>query len=623
MANTFIQVDSQDPNLGNNELRREIMQRYQYASKNLKEWSVCAKEDMAFALGDQWSDEDRQALNEQGRPALTFNRIKPILSIISGYQRENSSRIKVSPEGGEDKIFSEVMDRLTKFVGKASHLPDKMSYWFDDGVTTGKGWLEAVITYEKDPIRGELRFLQRTPYQILVDPDFNEYDLNEYPRASYLFKVLRVSRETLKMLYPKYKKLITGFITDEDDVEQNGTNIMYEGTDDDYGNRPNVTTKVERSDHEEESGLKQDDKFTVKEYWRPKMVSKYFVINKENGLPRKFDTKEQAEAFTSQQKFGKVIERKVPEMWVAAMVGGFVVQDEKSSFEPYYNGFPFFRFLAEWSPSANSEKLRVQGIVRQLKDPQMEKNKSKSQTLHILSTQANSGWVGDEDALSIEGWKDLEKMGSKPGITVKKKKGAELREIQPKGPNVGHLQREREADDEFKQISAVNPDLLGMKEGTESGRAISMRIRQAILALVKIFHNYKYSKEIIGKFILQMIPSLFDSQKARRVLGPHYMKGAIDKEKYPEGLTPGILDAFMLLVEDNKYDVYVSEADDNKTMRMEILQDLTEMAKAGMPVPPDLLIDYMDLSNSEEVKARIQQYMQQQIQAAAQKTAKG
>lgn len=596
-------------------LSREIDRKYKLASKNCEAWEKEAKEDYKFGLGDQWSAEDKVILEEQGRPALTFNRIRAIINIVSGYQRENSARIKVNPEGGEDRIFSEVMDRAIKAIDKWAHFSYKAGYWFDDGLYCGKGWLEAVISYEKDPIRGEISFKQRTPYQIRIDPDFNEYDLNE--GCGYAFKTVRLTKEQMKKLYPGKVKLITGFVKDSDDAIENGAGLMdeAEGTaqDDNYG-LDNNKASMQKTDEGDEI---QDGKFTVKEYWRPKAVKRFFVIDKEAGEPRKFDTEELATAFVAQQAFGKVIERTVNEMWVASKVCGHVVQDEKSPFEPYYAGYPFFRFLADWAPNGEDELWRVQGMVRPLKDCQKEKNKSKSQYLHIINTQANSGWIGDEDALTKSGWQDLEKMGSKPGITVKKKKGSELREIAPKGPNQSHLIREEKADNEFIQISNINPDLMGMQEGTESGRAISLRIKQAVLALVRLFANYKYSKEIVGNFLLQMVPMLFDVKKLMKVLGPEYMAKAMDESKYPQGLNEGHLSAFLQMVKDNKYDVFVAEADQNATIRYETFQELTELLKAGAPVPMDLLVDYMDLPNSQEVKKKIQEQQQLQMQMAA------
>lgn len=603
--------------IGSDDLRREISERWKYASKNVEDWNEIAKEDMNFALGEQWTDEERQTLKDESRPCLTFNRIRPLLKIISGYQRENDSRIKVNPEGGEDRIFSEVLDRIIKFIEKLSHMPEKMAYWFDDGLITGKGWLEAFITYESDPIRGDLRFRQHSPYQIYVDPDHNEYDLNEWPRCGYAFKWVKLTRSQIIDLFPEKKRIINGLTVDEDDPVKNGLGLLKEGDNDDYGNNPNKTTVTKSSTKEDdESGLKMDEKFTVKEYWRPKMVDKYFVIDKESGEPQRFENKEEANIFAQEQAFGNVVKRSVPQMWAAISVGGFVLQDAISDFEPYYSGYPFFRFMTDWTPSAETEELKVQGIVRALKDPQREKNKSKSQTLHILNTQANSGWIGDEDALTPEGWKDLEAMGSKAGITIKKKTGKELREILPKGPNIGHLQREEKAEEEFTQISSINPDLLGFQEHTASGRAISMRIKQAVMSLVHIFHNYRYSKEILGNFILLMVPKIFDEKKVEKVLGPSYMAKAVDPQKYPEGLKPGHIAAFLQMISDNKYDVYVSEADENKTIRYETFQDLIEAMKAGAPIPFDFLIEYMDLPNSEEVKQRVAQAQQQQLMLA-------
>lgn len=603
------------------DLSREIKARWKAVEIHYGKWLHEAKDDLEFALGDQWTEKERQDLEKAARPCLTFNRIRPLINLIAGHQRENSSRIKVNPEGGEDRIFSEVMDKGIKYIDKGAHLNYKMGYWFDDGLYVGKGWIEAIISYDKDPIRGSIMIKQRTPFQIFPDPEFKEYDLNEGCR--YCFKLVRLPKSELLELYPDKAALIKGFVVDNDDRVENGSGLIgQEGDADNYGENANKATVVKSTDQEEETELEEDIRFTVKEYWKPKLVEKFFVINKESGEPDKFDTKEEAEKFVTTQGFGKVIPRKVPEMHVAAYVGGFVVQEEKSPCEPYYSGYTFFRFLADWAPSAETEVLRVQGITRPLKDPQREKNKAKSSYLHILSTQANTGWIGDDDALTDTGWKALEKRGAKPGLTIRKKRGRELREINTKGPHFGHIQREEKADEEFKQISMVNPDLMGFQEKTASGRAISLRIKQAIMALVRLFSNYRYSKEILGNFLLAMMPMLFDSKKLMRVLGPDYMKKALDAEKYPEGLKEGHIDAFLQLVKDSKYDVFVAEADQNATIRYETFMELAELLKAGAPVPMSLLIKYMDIPNSEEVLKEIKEYQQQLAQQATAGTKK-
>lgn len=611
-----------EQSLGNsvkdNDLKVEIEARYKLVSDFYNKWEAEAKDDYSFALGDQWKEEDRQVLEEGMRPCLTFNRIRPIISLISGYQRENSARIKVNPEGGEDKVFSEVFDKVLVAIDKWSHLTYKLGYLFDDGLYCGKGWIEGMITYDADPIRGELKFKQLSPYQVKSDPECLDYDINE--GAEYCFKTVRLTKENLKYLFPKKKKLIDKFIKDNDDPVENGAGTILEGDNDDYGNNPNKTTVVKVKDQlTDDPELEKDMKFTLKEYWYKKKVSRYYVIDKESGEPQEFEDKKEADFFAEQQGM-KVIDREVDEMWVASMVCGHILQNEKSPFEPHYSGFPFFRFMADWAPNADSEKLRVQGITRSLKDPQREKNKAKSQYLHILNTQANSGWVADDNALSQEGFKDLENLGSVPGIVIRKRAGTELREILPKGPNAGHIQREQAADEEFKQVSAINPDLMGFQEGTASGKAIALRVKQAILSLVRLFSNFRYTKESVGRFMLQMTPAVFDAKKIMKVVGQDYMQKVVDPIKYPEGLNEGHISAFLQMVKDNKYDVLVTESDHNSTVRFETFNQLMELANAKIPIPPDLIIDFMDLPNGEEIKNKMQQQQQAAMEAAQQQS---
>lgn len=600
-------------------LSQEIDSRFKTADDHFIPWVEVAKEDYRFALGDQWDQEDRDKLKEQSRPCLTFNRIRPLINYISGYQKENSARIKVNPEGGEDQIFSEVMDKALHAVDKWSHLGFKMGFWFDDGMYCGKGWIEALRTYEKDPVRGELDFKLRSPYQILVDPDCREYDINE--GAKYLFNLVRLSKADLKELYPDKAKIIDGFIVDNDNPVENGSGVEpNESQDDDYGNRSsgaNRTSKVSSATDSEEDD--EDGMYTLKEYWHKKRVTKYFVINVDDGEPVRFNKKEEAEAFITQQNFGKVIEREVSEMWVAAKACGYVLQDEISPFEPFYSGFPFFRFMADYAPNAEDEVLRVQGLTRPLKDPQREKNKAKSQNLHVLNTQANSGWIGEEDALSRDGWKKLEEMGSKPGLVAKLKKGyfEKIREIQPKGPNAGMIQREQSADEEFKQIVGFNPEFLWGFEGAgASGRAVSMRIKNSIISLVRLFNNYRYSKEIVGKFILQMVPAIFDEKKLGKVLGIKY-RDSVKSEAYPTGLSDGVLTAFLQLIKDARYDILITESDQNSTLRFETFQELADiMSKAPGSIPIDILVDFMDVPNKDEIKKKIAEHQQAQLAAA-------
>ena len=59
---------------------------FQAAVDGGKRWREEAREDFEFTAGKQWTDEEIKAFREDGRPAITINRILPLLNILSGYQ---------------------------------------------------------------------------------------------------------------------------------------------------------------------------------------------------------------------------------------------------------------------------------------------------------------------------------------------------------------------------------------------------------------------------------------------------------------------------------------------------------------------------------------------------------
>lgn len=616
-------VDEQAVKTKDEGIKEELLDRYKFAQAHYAEWISAAAEDYRFALGQQWDEDDLETLKAQGRPAMTFNRIKPIINLMGGYQRENTARIKVSPEGGEDLIFSEIMDRALKAVDKWSHFNYHLGYVWDEGTIVGKSFIEASLDYNKDPIRGELQFNLIDYDIVLPDPNNKSYDMNA---GDFLIKNVKLTKARLKSLFPKKKALIDGFVSDNDDEVENGMGALLElGPDNDYDNREGtMVQRTVQSDQPDdaESEYEEDAQFTLKEYWYKKYVTRYFCVDPETKQPVKHKTKAEAEAYVEKYPGLQIIERTVSEIWVADYCAGFILQDVISPFEPFYSGFPIFRFIAEWAPSAKSEKLRTQGITRQLKDPQMEYNKSISQNLHILNTQANSGWIGFKDDLSPQGWKDLEAMGSKPGVVIKTvNKDATLREILPKAPNMGMIERRQMASEEFKQISGFNPDLLGLQEGgSDSGRAISLRIKQGVMSLVRMFWNFRYTKEIISDFILQVLPTLVDADGLAKILGQKFMAG-YQSQDMPEGLTTGHLKAYLQMISDHKYNIEVSEAGQTATSRYETLTQLLELAKVGLGLPPDVLMEYMDIPNIEDVKKRVMAFQQQQQALLAQKNA--
>ena len=602
------------------ELNEEIDANFQMAWDAERELIEEQKEDIAFKAGNQWSDDDKLKLKNQARPCLTFNKIKAIIKLLTGHSIQNSARLQVSPQGGEDQKFSDVADRGLQHVDEHAQIEFNLGYQFSGGQTSGRSYIELYLNYEKDPVFGHLKSIYHgKPGTIIMDPRGNSYDLND--DRQFGFKLIKKTKSELKDLYPDKAGEI-----DEigQDTENPTIGPSKEGDANNYGQDARSTTiginKTPMGDPKQKANVGQ---WHVKEYWRFKRVKKWYVYFVSDGSMPEYDSKEAAEADIVERKAAfessgglpdqwetVIRERMKKEMHVAVRCGGKVLEDGLSPFEPHYSGFPFFQYIADWTPEAEKLVDGIQGIVRCLKDPQREKNKARSQFLHIINTAANSGWIIDEDALTSQQQEDLKNFGSTAGIVIKKKKGSVMDRIEPTPAPLAQQVREKSANDDFTEVSGINTDLLAMDESANpSGKAIALRIRQGLTILEPDFRNFRYTKKLIGTAIVQMFPTLFDVPKLKKILGENYMAANQIDEPF--------LKRFLIEIEDLRYNVAIAEQGDTKTSREETFEDLMQMLQHGTQIPFDVLADFMTMPNKKEVIQKVQAYQQQQMAAMA------
>ena len=72
------------------------------AVEGQQKWRAIALEDRDFYAGKQWKNEDKKELENAKRPAMTINRIKPLINVLCGYQRLNRYDIEFLPRTNDD-----------------------------------------------------------------------------------------------------------------------------------------------------------------------------------------------------------------------------------------------------------------------------------------------------------------------------------------------------------------------------------------------------------------------------------------------------------------------------------------------------------------------------------------
>lgn len=618
------------------------------------------REDFEFVQGEQWDEADVETLRMQGIDALTINKVKPIIKLITGIERQSKSDFIAFPEGGEDTIQAEVVTRLMKNVTKMSGVENKLSEQFKHGAIAGAGFLEPYIDYSYDLINGELKFKKISALNVYPDPDGKEYDLSDH---RFLIKITwGLSQDQLIMLFPDKEKVIKdnladGASIDIDNMAQQVTSIETYG----YPRRIGNTIDVD------DPSITYD----LVDYYYKELEDKYFVAEPQRGILEEQPSKEAAEAIVAQIPTARIIKRKVPVIKVCQVVGSEFMYEGTAPTYPAWKNYPLFSFFAEYiTEDLDNKAVNIQGIVRTIKSLQREFNKRRTQELRHLNSSANSGFDIEEGQLKPDQEEHLKKFGSSPGFVIKRKAGtAPIGRITPMPLSQGHAQLAEENAQDLKEASGVNPDLLANDSSSQSGRAILLQQRQGLVMVQELLDNFALTKKNVGKFILSQLPEIFTIETAMKVLGDDFikenftvpvtlvlqrgtekiMKGEQPTEleqqvmlQYPQNspenpVVDPVTNQLLTMVDTDeaqvvinqiltdkdlgKYDVSIGEGPFNETIKMMNFIEITDLAKQGIPIPPTVLIELSNIPESK--KKEIIQQMQMAAMAAAMPQPKG
>lgn len=598
------------------------------------------KKDFEFALGKQWNQDDVDTLYQRGVKALTINKIKPMVKLITGIERQSRADFKAFPEGTEDEVMSEISTRLLKNVAKQSRLKHKLSDQFKDSSIGGVCYIEPFIDYTQDLVNGEMKFRKVEAKRVIFDPNCEEYDLSD---GKYIIKLtLGLSKDDVLMLFPDKKK----------DIESIGNSKVSFGSEEEtlqLRDYPSVQKMGE-------DGIKenQEDTYDLIEYYYKMPYEVFYVVSRSQGVLFETENEQEAKAVIAAQQIpdASIVTKRTNEIRLKQVIGKTEMSDERCWTFPNWKFYPIIpMFFERTNVDIEETELTIQGLVRGLRDLQEEYNKRRTQELHHLNSSVNSGMFIPKDALDTNNKKNLQKFGSTPGVRIfydpAKTGGAspDSWKVNPTPLSQGHAQLALENAQDIKEASGVNPDLLANDSQSQSGRAILLKQRQGLVMVQEALDNYQQTKEILGRFILSQLGEVYTIESAMQVLGDGFLKDNFrkptfnalgDPELNPDGSlkTEPDIDMAKLVINKiltdssiGKFDVTIGEGAFNETIQIANFMTLMEMAGKGIPIPPDVLVEESLLSPSQKEKIvegiQKQNAMEAQVQAQAQPPALG
>ncbi len=402
-------------------------------------------ENYGFYIGDnQWEQGTKQELLNNRKPALTVNLILPAINLLRGMEVGNKQDFIFYPRKGGYSLIADILTRLVKHTMDISDGNFEQSIVFLDGAVCGKGWIKSDITNQVsgfiDPFNGQIQIERKSPFDIREDPNCNKYDLNR--GGKYIIELYWFDKEGITALYPKKK----------DELEQYFEMITGDDVIDFRGKPMDKDKRLDPSYY----------RFRVKDTWWMSWQNREFLIDKTNldfkmVSPSQTDLlkyilnkdRELAKEENRPERYNTT-EMPVKILNLTTTIGDMVLEDLEDPLNGI-NRFPLTRFAPYWADG------RCFGVVENLKDPQREFNKRRSQILHLINQTANSGYyVPREGAVDIQ---QLEKEGADPGLIIEYSNQAKPEKITPNPPPAAHINSAIMNKQDIQDISGLNPDM--------------------------------------------------------------------------------------------------------------------------------------------------------------------
>ncbi len=605
-----------------NVLLMSIAQKYQRTLAPHAKWATMAKKCVDMAEGRQWDEEHLRIMAQQKRPALTINKIGRLLRLVMGYYSNNRTDIRYLPQSDSvaSESTAEVINQTVKMVTDMNEMEFLDMEAQLDGLMCGRGYYDCRIDNEENYF-GEIKMAVTDPFSVKLDPDGENYDLNNARNGcQYIQQDRWASPEEIEAHYgraianmiapiaagntptgPIWLEAAAGEITpmrgfgmDDESFPRywNDFNEMCGGV---YDPHRKVVRLIDTQQWTREKkfvfiDLETGDSAVIPDHWDRMKIEKAMMYAQSIGNP-----------LTVERKTCRRLR------WTTIAADAIIYDGypgyDSYSLVPY---FPYFR------------RGMTRGMVEDLIGPQEQANKMRSAALETMMKTANGGWISEEGALSPQQENNLRLHGSVPGIHIKHKAGKPKPEqIEPGRPNTRAQQQEEQANQDFGDISGINESALGDLDRVQSGRAIEARQRQAVMGLQVYIDNNSRTKRFIGKKILNLVQKWYTEERVIRVLGEdgRLVQSILNQRTWdPEtGGWKRLNDVTL-----GKYTVKVDETPLAQTfLNAQFEEAMAMMEKFQGAIPPaliaDILIDMSSLPRKEEIKGRIMQVSGRQL----------
>lgn len=554
-----------------NPVARELDDFWKESQALWQQWWYEADLDTKMMTGQQDYWNTFYNINYRNQKILMFNKILRICNMIQGYQIDNRLA-SIIQAADNDPDAGETADQRTAALNwsmRQDGTYEKISDCFGGSTTCGLNLLHIWMDFREDPENGIIR-TDRLPFNsFLMDNYWTDPSLKT--DCDRIWTRRYISTRQLESLIPGIKK-----------------DIPYLGKG--YAAKDGKFQFLAQNWYQY-----QQEMYAYDEYWTKDYKMTYKILDKKTGeVARWKGTRDQFRFLRNFNPNIELIKASVPTVKWHVLVNNHLVYEEQS---PYgLDRFPYAVSTCYHFPEVQNYAYRYQGIVRNIRDSQIELNRRRNRLLDILDAQIQSGLMVKEDALVNP--EDAFFQG--PGKALFFKQTANLAtDVAPiPPPPVASGWQELIATIEKEIMDIVGPEELfaqnmGAKEMT--GVLMKLKMGAGLIGLRNIFDRLNQFQQNVGEIMDDLIVNNFGEGKIAHILGHAPSQYFFDKEF-------------------SKYNVSVEEGELTASQRQRQFLDAIQMKQMGIPISNKYLIEKSTLAGKKEILDDLQQQEQQQQQ---------
>jgi hypothetical protein len=570
------------------ELLRLAAERFKTASTADQKERLEADEDVRFAINDdgcQWPAETRAEREHDypPRPCLSLNKIPEKIDVVDGEFKGLKPSVKVRAiDSQADPKIADVIAGIIRHIEYNSQARTSYNTAYTSVLYSGRGaWRIDIEDDEDDPFVRSIR-INRIPNALSVywDQESKKQDKSD---SRYVFVTDTISKKQFEVDYP--------------DI-----NVNDWPSDD-----------IWDTWHTEET-------VRIAEYWwREQRLQTYYKIKREvNGLPMTLTVKEP-------KPLDEIVEEKKvkrPKIKWCKMVANQVIDGPYDDWPSRF--IPIVLCFGKTVNVRGQDKSR--GMVRFARTPQQMYNYWSSSITEQIALAPKSPYLVTAAMIGPyrKQW-DEAHVRNFPYL---------LHDVDPDSPSlsprrepppamssaVAHeLQR---MDHDIMSAMGIYEASLGQEAPERSGRAILARQKQGNIASAPYTENFHMALTYSTRILIDLIPYVYDTERIIRIVGSDDVDMAIPINarpnapmlvdmpkpdmKYVSGPREGVTEYLNDLTV-GKYDVVVDIGPSYTTQRQEALEQLMELVQAApqlAQVAIDIIIENMDLPQSEKLLER-------------------